>query len=681
MKTKYLVAIAVFALVAVASELISRRVLFKTPAPSSDRTVASAAPRANDRIQGIMLAKQAMAQQSARQYAQAARTLDSAAVLIPQLSGWLNAFAASSLSFAGDTAAVARRLARLDSMMVHEWAWRMRARSFASAGKLARALDIATVAAFSGPASKRAAAWYVIAEYQRDRGNPSAQRAALLRAIEVAPTSDAAADAARLLVKFADLTNDERLRAGRALMRNGEVRKGVAELRAFITETDEAGLRDDVRYEIGRALFSIGEYQGAETELRKIGRGHARAADARFLIGRAQYRQRKAAQGSATFRSVVTDYPTSLAATRALFFLGDLAHDDGRLADAIKYFGQAAARHQLGGQEPAEALMRIGAIHFAQKRYAEADRIFELYRSRFRSGAAFEQATFWSAQTQMKLGNSERARERLHDLDGSRSLSYYDVRAAEQLEQPLIKDLPPGPPVDSAAVKLVDPALDRWQLLRDIGWNEAATFELNSLKKEVGGNPPALYAIGEGLNERGHSYAAIALGRELLQNGAAWNARLLRMMYPLPYRDIIERESRARGLDPAFVTALMRQESRFNPRAVSGAGAIGLMQVMPATGRQLGGRGLDLTDPATNIRLGTKFLADLQSMYGARTDAVLAAYNAGPSRMARWKSFPEFAMPDLFAERIPFDETRDYVKVIRVNTAIYHELYAARSAR
>jgi soluble lytic murein transglycosylase len=102
------------------------------------------------------------------------------------------------------------------------------------------------------------------------------------------------------------------------------------------------------------------------------------------------------------------------------------------------------------------------------------------------------------------------------------------------------------------------------------------------------------------------------------------------------------------------------------------------MQVMPATGRQLGGSGItreSLMDPAVNIRLGMKFLADLMKTYGAREDAVLVAYNAGPTRMDRWRDFPEFRSPDLFAERIPFDETRDYVKVIRVNTTIYRALY------
>jgi soluble lytic murein transglycosylase len=152
-------------------------------------------------------------------------------------------------------------------------------------------------------------------------------------------------------------------------------------------------------------------------------------------------------------------------------------------------------------------------------------------------------------------------------------------------------------------------------------------------------------------------------------------------MYPLPYQAVIEREARARGLDPYFVAALIRQESRFNRNAKSGAGAVGLMQVMPATGKRLGASVGSLTDAETNIKLGTRFLGDLIRMYDERLDLVLAAYNAGPSRANRWRSFPEFAAQDLFVERIPFEETRDYVKVVQLNAAIYRAIYGAQSGQ
>jgi soluble lytic murein transglycosylase len=119
----------------------------------------------------------------------------------------------------------------------------------------------------------------------------------------------------------------------------------------------------------------------------------------------------------------------------------------------------------------------------------------------------------------------------------------------------------------------------------------------------------------------------------------------------------------------------------FNPRARSPVGAIGLMQVMPATGRTLARRlGVTrftddlLTQPELNVHFGMAYLADQLNSYG-RLDAVLAAYNAGPTRLNRWREFPEYADRLLFAERIPYDETRDYVRIVQNNRRIYAALY------
>jgi soluble lytic murein transglycosylase len=171
---------------------------------------------------------------------------------------------------------------------------------------------------------------------------------------------------------------------------------------------------------------------------------------------------------------------------------------------------------------------------------------------------------------------------------------------------------------------------------------------------------------------------------QIRQEGA-WNEALLRLVYPFPYRATIEREARRNGLDPFLVAGLIRQESGFHPAARSPAGALGLMQIMPATGtslaRELGigsFRPARLTEPELNIRMGTRYLATMLARYDGRVGDALAAYNAGPTRMARWRAFPEHADPELFAERLPFTETRDYVRIVQTNAAIYRALYVGR---
>jgi soluble lytic murein transglycosylase len=128
---------------------------------------------------------------------------------------------------------------------------------------------------------------------------------------------------------------------------------------------------------------------------------------------------------------------------------------------------------------------------------------------------------------------------------------------------------------------------------------------------------------------------------------------------------------------------LIRQESAFTPAIYSPAGAIGLMQVMPATGRELarsqGIRGFTAASLETaeiNLHLGTRFWLDMERRYAdGSLPLVLSAYNAGPTRARRWRRLPEFEDPLRFTERIPFDETRGYVKNITRNIGLYQFLY------
>jgi soluble lytic murein transglycosylase len=245
--------------------------------------------------------------------------------------------------------------------------------------------------------------------------------------------------------------------------------------------------------------------------------------------------------------------------------------------------------------------------------------------------------------------------------------------------------LAPDPITPQEITQAVEAALIRIDLLSAVGWTEAASFELDRIRSYFDDEPLALYSLGEGLNQRNQTIAGIAIGRELHRRGGeGWNRRLLRIVYPMPYRDLIVKYARPHGISPYFIAALVRQESMFNPSATSSAGAMGLMQVMPSTGRRVARtlgirrfRTRMLYTPETNIRIGSRFLADQIKTWGGRADFVLAAYNAGPSRVDRWRRFPEARDGDLFMERIPFDETRDYVRVVQLNARIYQTLYGS----
>jgi soluble lytic murein transglycosylase len=156
---------------------------------------------------------------------------------------------------------------------------------------------------------------------------------------------------------------------------------------------------------------------------------------------------------------------------------------------------------------------------------------------------------------------------------------------------------------------------------------------------------------------------------------ADWNQR-----FPMPFHDTVLAKARNIGLDPAYVYGLIRQESRFIMDARSGVGASGLMQVMPATARWTA-RKIGMTDftPGmindrdTNITIGTSYLKLALDDFEGSMAMAAAGYNAGPGRPRSWRNGPTLDAA-IWAENVPFAETRDYVKKVLSNTTNYAAL-------
>ena len=192
-------------------------------------------------------------------------------------------------------------------------------------------------------------------------------------------------------------------------------------------------------------------------------------------------------------------------------------------------------------------------------------------------------------------------------------------------------------------------------------------------------------------NRKGDLRRAITLMRRaypqfLTAAGDSLPAEILQIIFPLTYWDLIRKHATARNLDPYLIAALIAQESTFDPKARSAANAWGLMQVVPATGRRLA-RSLGirrfstamLTDPETNIRLGTLYFARLVEQFGGAHYA-LASYNAGENRVVRWKAERPGIDQDEFIDDIPFPETQNYVKRILGTAEDYRALYGKGGA-
>ncbi|MBZ5629813.1 MAG: lytic transglycosylase domain-containing protein, partial [Acidobacteriia bacterium] len=153
-------------------------------------------------------------------------------------------------------------------------------------------------------------------------------------------------------------------------------------------------------------------------------------------------------------------------------------------------------------------------------------------------------------------------------------------------------------------------------------------------------------------------------------------------LFPRPWWTDLKKYSSSNGLDPFLVASLIRQESEFNPEAISHANAFGLMQVLPSTGKTLarsmkvrGFSSAQLLAPNFNLQLGTRYFRELVDHFNGHVEYALAAYNAGSDRVEAWLANGKYRDPQEFVESIPFTETREYVQSVMRNATVYKRLY------
>ena len=274
-------------------------------------------------------------------------------------------------------------------------------------------------------------------------------------------------------------------------------------------------------------------------------------------------------------------------------------------------------------------------------------------------------------------GDAQRAdaQRQLAVLAGA--LNFYAKLAAEDLGRPAALPAAPAPlTLAERQTAASHPGLGRALLLVQLNLRDEARREWNFSLRGMGDRE--LLAAARLACDRADWQLCINTAE---RTRAEFDTSL---RYPMPFADDITAAARAAGLDPALVFGLIRQETRFMPQLKSVVGAAGLMQVMPATARYVAKKiGLPWTDPAlitdplTNLKLGTAYLKMVLDDLGGSQPMATAAYNAGPGRPRRWREGPTLETA-IWAENIPFNETRDYVKKVMSNAAVYGALLDGR---
>ncbi|RPH65871.1 MAG: lytic transglycosylase domain-containing protein, partial [Burkholderiales bacterium] len=284
--------------------------------------------------------------------------------------------------------------------------------------------------------------------------------------------------------------------------------------------------------------------------------------------------------------------------------------------------------------------------------------------------------TYWLARALREAGEPARADDLLREVAGQ--FSFYGQLAGEELGQ--LTQPPPPHAADPVEADLAEPA-------RNPGFARALKFYELGLRLE--GNREWNFQL-RGMNDRQLLAAAEWACRRMVLDRCVNTADRtesehdFRLRFVSPFLDELKPVAMERGLDPAWVYGLIRQESRFIMDARSWAGAQGLMQIMPSTARwiarKLGERDFrveHLNDMPTNLRFGTFYLRSVLDDLEGSPVLASAAYNAGPGRPRNWRStLPHPVEGAIFAEIIPFGETRDYVKKVLSNAVFYAALFS-----
>ena len=436
------------------------------------------------------------------------------------------------------------------------------------------------------------------------------------------------------------------------------------------------------RLERARLMSTVsGRQSEALAEFREI---RETTEDARLgarnleLWAQMRSRQGMSAQVNTLRRWLLDEYPSSSEAAEVAWSQGSNAEARGDLDRALDRYGFLAENvrtHTRAGQ----ARMRSGQIHLRRSNLERAAAVFEAYLTDFPDGRRWQEAAYWAGRTRLQLGDTTAAQNHLNRVL-TQPVEYYAVMAADLLDIPFEVNVPTGSgPVEPG---WLTEGLTRLDVLTDAGLQRGASAEITRLRERAGTERGPRLRLAEALIDRGRTIDGINLGWALLEDEGSWDQQILRVTYPFPYRELVRREAAEWGIDPFMMAAIIRQESAFKADIVSHAGAIGLMQVMPPTGAELarahGPNGFtreSLTRPEVNLHLGAAFFVDMSRRYDDELPLVLSAYNAGPTRATRWRRYPEASDPLRFTERIPFTETRGYVKSVRRNLGLYRVLY------
>ena len=478
----------------------------------------------------------------------------------------------------------------------------------------------------------------------------------------------------------------DRLTRAQAFLGQAFHAEAIEELKKFLVVDPHSPRRSEAKLKLGIAQVRLKQYDQARDTFRALAKdGGPESHEAAVWLARVYLRQ---GQGDKLVEAGRVLPSTSLSAEQKgqiTLFVGMWLEDQKQYDEAIVKYHQVAKQGEPAAQR-AEGQWRVGWVYYRTGRYREAAEglraLAEQHDSEFEP-----QALYWLGRAGEQHQQPE-AQEYYKKLCQRHRFTYYCQLARERMKGGPGSEIPPDvtmvsadPPKEGEPAATITTRADIAQQtayrraieLKTLGLDADAAHEVAVLTERYSRDPDALVALSTMLNEVGAYHQALRLARarfrdQLERTGGTVAPSLWNVAYPTGLLPTIKLQG-AKGVDPYLIAAIIREESQYDVKAVSRVGAIGLMQVMPATANTVAQRvGLpavgreDLFDQETNIRIGVRYVEQLLEQFSGNLVYTIASYNAGPLAVGNWISQYRGQGQDEFVELIPYQETRQYVK-------------------
>jgi soluble lytic murein transglycosylase len=530
--------------------------------------------------------------------------------------------------------------------------------------------------------SNRVALLAVLSDVYLELERPDDAQAAALEAWKAA-VEPGQQVAARKLEERASPSVSDRIARAEEMIDSRRFSKAVEELEVIEIGGDPA-LDAQWHHVYGMALFRTrNRYLDAARILHRSAMlgGEHEIEDA-FHSARALSRADEDPRAIRAYRRFAQRYPLNKRAAEARFLAAWLEIRLGRSNGEKQMERLVRGKAQVRGRWRRSALWELGFRAFETRRYARAAHHLSQYTALATSAMDQARGFYWLGRAYRR---GPKAVDAYRKAIAVEPLHWYAVLAAQRLKR--LKVEPPAPFENAASPSSVEvpenrlPLPDSFEVYSRLGLDLDGIAWLNAHENGLVAEHPKSQRIPllTGLYRDAGAYrdALLVARRRMvyLQSNPADHRWWWDAAYPMPWRSIVDAH---RGeLPRALVYATMRQESGFRPEVVSRAGAVGLMQVMPELASKLTAKAVTrpmLRVPETNIELGLKEMAALAADFDQVYPLSIAAYNAGNSRVKRWLRESRKMELDRFVERIPFNETRNYVRRVSTHYARYSYL-------